>query len=131
MTPEAIVRRELEIIAEERKMPMTFAKPEDKTIMEWATEGLNLKTVVLMVAFVVGLYYALGTRVTVLEVDKPTYSQRFDETTKAIENQNQEIQKKVDKDTYESDQRRLAEELTAIQESEGRIESALIDQHRK
>ncbi len=114
---------------------MTLRRPEDRSIVQWCFEGLNLKTVVLLIISLCGCYYTMGTRVTVIEsdkkADKTETDRRFDDVGRQLDLQRDAIKSKLDKDTYEADQRRLAEELTAIRDTTGRIEEILMERQRK
>ncbi len=110
---------------------MTLRRPEEKTLAQWCFEGLNLKTVILMVVSICACYYTTGTRVTVIEAGSKETDRRFDDTTRRLDAQRDMIKSKVDKDTYDMDQKRLAEELAAIRDSEGRIEDILMERHSR
>jgi hypothetical protein len=99
-------------------------------VYKWLVDGLSLKNVVVTVFIVVGLHYTQDSRITVVEQHEPEFARRLDDTQKAIDAQTADIKSKVDRDTYDADQRKLQDELSQIQESEGRIESILMDQKK-
>jgi hypothetical protein len=109
---------------------VTLQKPDDMNFYRWMMRGINLKTIIVFTCVVVGAHYAESTRITVIEQKAPDITKRLDDTQRMIEDQRNDIKQKVDRDTYENDQRKLQEQLTAIQDSQGRIESALMDGKR-
>jgi hypothetical protein len=111
---------------------MTFRKPADVSFYHWLTQGLNLKTVFVFVGLLIGAHYAQGNRITVVEQQYPTLDKRMDDVQHMLDQQRGEIAAKVDRQTYEDDQKRLAEQQQAIEDSLGRIETILMEgkQHR-
>jgi hypothetical protein len=106
---------------------VTLRRPENMSVYQWMVDGLSLKTVILLISVVIGAHYAESSRITVVEQRTPDISRRLDETQRMIEDQRNDIKSKVDRDTYENDERKLQGQLTAIQDSQGRIESALME----
>ena len=110
---------------------MTLRKPDDVGTLRWLTNGIDFKTLIAAGVFVFGASYSLATRVTVIEQDKPETNRRFEETARRLDEQRDQLKDKVDKQTYDMDQRKLSDELTAIRESQGRIEDILMEKHGK
>jgi hypothetical protein len=111
---------------------MTFRRPADMSFYDWLTQGLNLKTVFVFVGLLIGAHYSQGNRITVVEQRYPTLDKRVDDVQHILDHQRDEIAAKVDRETYEDDQKQRAEQLQAIQDSLGRIETILMEgkQHR-
>lgn len=109
---------------------MTIRKPDDMPVYRWLMDGVNFKTIIITLGIVIGAHYTQGDRITVVEQRQPEFVRRLDDTQKMIEEQRDDIKAKVDRDTYDADQRKLQDELTAIQDSQGRIETILMDQKK-
>jgi len=113
---------------------MTYQKPEDKTIKQWLSEGLNLKTVLVIVfaitSTLVGAHYAMGTKITIVDGRTGVLEQRTDSIQKQLDLQRNEIDTKVSKEELLFTQKRLDDNIAAIRESQEHMYTFLVEKHR-
>jgi hypothetical protein len=107
---------------------MTMRRPESTAVAGWLFDGLNAKNVIVMVVLVVTAHYAQGARIGGAEDHVQELTHRIDETQTRIDVLREDVSSKVDRDTYNADQLKLANEFTAIEASQGRIETILMEQ---
>jgi len=113
---------------------MTYQKPEDKTIKQWLSEGLNLKTV-LMACFalssvLIGSHYAMGTKITIVDDRIGANEQRVDSLQKQLDLQRDEIKTKVSEEEFLATQKRLDDNISAIRESQEHMYAFLVEKHK-
>jgi tRNA U34 5-carboxymethylaminomethyl modifying GTPase MnmE/TrmE len=104
-------------------------KPEGLNVWQWAMKDVSVKTIVVVIGLMVSSHYATQTRVTLVEQKQPENDRRFDEVTRQLNQQRDEIKGKVDFQTYEIDQQKIAASLAAIEASVNNIETILMEQH--
>lgn len=113
---------------------MTYQKPEDKTIKQWLSEGLNLKTV-LAIAFavistLVGAHYAMGTKITIVDGRTGALEQKTDSLQKQLDYQRDVIDTKVSTAEFLAMQKRIDDNIAAIRDSQERIEMWQVEKHK-
>lgn len=113
---------------------MTYQKPEDKTMKQWLSEGLNLKTV-LTITFaimttLIGAHYAMGTKITIVDGRTGALEQRTDSLQKQLDYQRDQIDTKVSKEEFLATEKRLDDNIAAIRESQERTELFLQDRRK-
>jgi septal ring factor EnvC (AmiA/AmiB activator) len=109
---------------------MTLRKPDEISTLRWIVSGFNFKTLVTAIVLVVSAHYVQSNRITVIEQVAPAIRDRMADIEKRQAEQRDQLQQirdsKVDLTRYDQDQRRLADDLRAIRDSEGRIETILM-----
>ena len=113
---------------------MTLQKPEDKTIKQWLSEGLTLKTVLVALftvcSVLVGSHYAMGTKITIVDGRLGADEQRVDSIQKQLDLQRDEIRTKVSEEEFLADQKRLADDIAAIRESQEHMYAFIVEKRR-
>ena len=113
---------------------MTYQKPEDKTIKEWLSEGLNLKTVLAItfavISTFVGAHYAMGTKITIVDGRTGALEQKTDSLQKQLDYERDVIDTKVSTAEFLAMQKRIDDNIAAIRDSQERIEMWQVEKHR-
>jgi hypothetical protein len=113
---------------------MTVSRPEDKTIKQWLTEGLTLKTVVVasftVSSILVGSHYAMGTKIAVVDNRIGANELRVDSLQKQLDLQRDEIKTKVSAEEYLANQKQLEDDIKAIRESQEQMYTLIVERHK-
>lgn len=99
---------------------MTLRAPEEKSVLNWAFEGLNLKSIVLYTVLLCSGFYSLKSQQ--VEADA-----KIDDVIRRQEKQSEAIKGKVDKDAYVIALQEISDELKAIRDGQGRMETILME----
>jgi hypothetical protein len=103
---------------------VTIRAPEKNSFVNWALEGLNLKTIVLYTIALCGSYYSLSSK-------QASADTRMHDIERRQDKQSDTLKGKVEKDSLDIALQGIRAELSAISESQGRMETILMEQRDK
>jgi hypothetical protein len=98
-------------------------RPAGLSVVQWALDGVSLKTIILATIAIVGSHATMAGKVSVLD-------KRVDIHDHVLEAQSETLKEKLDRETYYADQHQQAQDIHDMKISLNTIQQALMEGHR-